>query len=51
MGFLLGGTVGIGTLLFALAIGPMVHVTIPLFSRTAASARPPRGGAVAYAPE
>ncbi len=51
MGFLLGGTVGIGTLLFALAIGPMVHVTIPLFSRTAGPARPARIGAVAYVSE
>jgi uncharacterized membrane protein YczE len=28
-GFLLGGTVGIGTVLYALAIGPMTHLTIP----------------------
>ncbi len=28
-GFLLGGTVGIGTLLYALAIGPITHQTIP----------------------
>ncbi len=28
-GFLLGGTVGIGTLLYALAIGPITHHTIP----------------------
>jgi uncharacterized membrane protein YczE len=28
-GFLLGGTVGIGTLLYALAIGPISHHTIP----------------------
>ncbi len=28
-GFLLGGTVGIGTLLYALAIGPISHITIP----------------------
>lgn len=28
-GFALGGTVGIGTLLYALAIGPISHVTIP----------------------
>jgi len=32
-GFLLGGTVGVGTVLFALAIGPIAHVTIPAFSR------------------
>jgi uncharacterized membrane protein YczE len=29
-GWLLGGTVGIGTLLFALLIGPLVHVALPL---------------------
>ncbi len=28
-GFVLGGTVGIGTLLYALAIGPITHKTIP----------------------
>src|SRR6202035_762764 len=28
-GFLLGGTVGVGTLLYALAIGPLSHQTIP----------------------
>src|SRR5206468_3738702 len=28
-GFLLGGTVGIGTALYALAIGPITHQTIP----------------------
>jgi len=28
-GFLLGGTIGIGTLLYALAIGPITHRTIP----------------------
>lgn len=28
-GFLLGGTVGIGTLAYALAIGPITHITIP----------------------
>ena len=32
LGFLLGGTVGIGTLLYALGIGPLAHVLIPLFS-------------------
>ena len=31
MGWLLGGTVGIGTLVFAAAIGPLVHLTLPLF--------------------
>ncbi len=28
-GFLLGGTVGIGTFVYALAIGPITHLTIP----------------------
>ncbi|HEV7957830.1 MAG TPA: hypothetical protein VGP11_00055, partial [Acidimicrobiales bacterium] len=28
-GWLLGGTVGIGTLAYALLIGPITHVTIP----------------------
>jgi uncharacterized membrane protein YczE len=35
LGWLLGGNVGIGTLVYAVAIGPLVHVTIPRFSRTA----------------
>ncbi len=29
MGWLLGGTVGIGTLLYAFAIGPIVHLLLP----------------------
>lgn len=29
-GWLLGGTVGIGTVLFAVLIGPLVHVALPL---------------------
>jgi uncharacterized membrane protein YczE len=32
-GWLLGGTVGVGTLLYALAIGPLAHVFVPLLSR------------------
>jgi uncharacterized membrane protein YczE len=32
-GWLLGGTVGIGTLVYALSIGPLAHLFIPLFSR------------------
>jgi uncharacterized membrane protein YczE len=31
-GFALGGTVGIGTLLYALAIGPLAHVFVPAFT-------------------
>jgi len=35
LGWILGGTVGIGTVLFALAIGPLAHVFVPFFSRAA----------------
>ncbi|WP_404433214.1 hypothetical protein LG299_02500 [Microbacterium lacus] len=30
VGWLLGGTVGVGTVLFALLIGPLVHLALPL---------------------
>ncbi len=47
IGWLLGGTVGLGTVLFAATIGPLVHLTLPLFdtARTRASnrQRAPRG--------
>lgn len=33
-GFLLGGTVGVGTLAYALLIGPITHVTIPALAIT-----------------
>jgi uncharacterized membrane protein YczE len=37
-GFLLGGTVGIGTVAYALLIGPLVHLFLPLFTvRTGAA--------------
>ena len=32
VGWLLGGTVGVGTLVFALTIGPIVHWTLPMLS-------------------
>jgi uncharacterized membrane protein YczE len=32
LGWLLGGTVGIGTVVYALAIGPLAQIFIPLFS-------------------
>jgi uncharacterized membrane protein YczE len=38
VGWLLGGTVGIGTLIYAAGIGPLAHVFVPLFSRTAPGA-------------
>jgi uncharacterized membrane protein YczE len=37
VGWLLGGTVGIGTVLFALTIGPIVHWTLPMLSLAPAS--------------
>jgi uncharacterized membrane protein YczE len=41
-GWLLGGTVGIGTVAYAISIGPLAHVFIPLFSH----GRPPPAGAL-----
>ncbi len=32
VGFLLGGTLGIGTLAYALTIGPLVHIALPLLA-------------------
>jgi uncharacterized membrane protein YczE len=32
-GWLLGGNVGLGTVLYAVSIGPLAHVFIPLFAR------------------
>ena len=34
LGWLLGGTVGIGTVLFAALIGPLVHLALPLLDTT-----------------
>jgi uncharacterized membrane protein YczE len=33
-GWLLGGTVGLGTVLYAISIGPLVHVLLPLLTVT-----------------
>jgi uncharacterized membrane protein YczE len=41
-GFLLGGRVGVGTVVYALGIGPLAQITLPWLS----AARPPRGPAV-----
>ena len=30
-GFLLGGTVGVGTIVYAVSIGPLTHIFLPLF--------------------
>jgi uncharacterized membrane protein YczE len=40
IGWLLGGNVGIGTVAFALLIGPMVNVTLPLLRVTAERPNP-----------
>jgi len=32
VGWLLGGSVGVGTVLYAVAIGPLVHLFLPLFT-------------------
>ena len=39
-GWLLGGTVGIGTVVYAVCIGPLAHVFVPLFSQSATAAWP-----------
>jgi uncharacterized membrane protein YczE len=42
VGFLLGGSVGVGTVLYALAIGPIAHALLPLVTiAPRASASPP----------
>src|ERR671933_820011 len=42
-GWLLGGTLGLATVLYAVAIGPLVHLLLPpLTVPTAAGGRPPR---------
>ena len=33
IGWLLGGTVGVGTVAYAVCIGPLAHIFVPLFSR------------------
>ncbi|GHD36784.1 membrane protein YczE [Nocardiopsis kunsanensis] len=44
LGFLLGGTVGVGTVVFMLAIGPLTQVFLPLM-RMSEPPRPPRSPA------
>lgn len=39
VGYLLGGSIGIGTLVYALAIGPLIQLCLPWF-RTESTARP-----------
>lgn len=40
VGWVLGGNVGIGTVVYALAIGPLVHVFVPHFAISGAVAEP-----------
>ena len=51
-GIALGGTFGVGTLVYALAIGPLAHVFVPAFTTapTPAAASAPRVPACAPAP-
>ncbi|WP_182111365.1 MULTISPECIES: YitT family protein [unclassified Actinotalea] len=44
-GWLLGGTVGLGTLAYALGIGPVVHALMPRFLMAPRGTTPPQGGA------
>jgi uncharacterized membrane protein YczE len=40
IGWLLGGTMGVGTVLYAVSIGPLAHVFLPFFSRGRVPATP-----------
>ena len=46
VGWLLGGTVGIGTVLYAVAIGPLAHALLPVFTSSRLPGRRGRGDAV-----
>ena len=35
IGILLGGTFGVGTIVYAIAIGPLAHIFLPIFTRLA----------------
>ena len=39
-GWLLGGTVGLGTVVYALGIGPIAHVSIPLLAIRVSAVEP-----------
>jgi uncharacterized membrane protein YczE len=45
-GIALGGTFGIGTIVYAVAIGPLAHVFLPIFTRIG---QPEHAGAAAHA--
>ncbi|MFF8716624.1 YitT family protein [Streptomyces sp. NPDC015184] len=50
-GFLLGGSLGVGTVLYALAIGPLAQLFLRLFAVGGAPAGEPAGTSVASAPD
>lgn len=51
IGWLLGGSVGVGTVVYALAIGPLVHVLLPRFMVPAAVPKTEGKARTAMAPE
>lgn len=51
VGWFLGGTVGIGTILFAVLIGPLVHVALPLLDTRSATARGSAAAVTGVAPQ
>jgi uncharacterized membrane protein YczE len=44
LGFLLGGTVGIGTIAYALGIGPLVHLLLPILTVPLPAEKSPAAG-------
>ncbi len=46
IGWLLGGTVGVGTVVYAVAIGPLVHVFVPRLAITTTAATQDAGSAL-----
>ena len=49
-GWLLGGTVGLGTVVYALSIGPLAHVTIPLLAIRVSAVEPSTSGSSQLSP-
>jgi uncharacterized membrane protein YczE len=49
-GWLLGGTVGLGTVVYALGIGPIAHITIPLLKIRVSAVEPSAAGASQLSP-
>jgi uncharacterized membrane protein YczE len=49
-GWLLGGTVGLGTVVYALGIGPIAHVSIPLLKIRVSAVEPSAAGSSQLSP-